>query len=77
VAVQLAKETFRKNKEERLKNNFENICKLLSDLDSRYYLQTAAEKGASSWLAVLPLKNSRFLKKILVFFLLRQESCVR
>ena len=56
VAVQLAKETFRKNKEERLKNNFENICKLLSDVDSRY-LQTAAEKGASSWLAVLPLKN--------------------
>ena len=43
-------------KEEKLKNNFENICKLLPESDRRY-LQTAAEKGASAWLAVLPLQS--------------------
>ena len=56
VAVQLAKEKFRKDKELKLKSNFENISKLLSESDRRY-LQTAAEKGASSWLAVLPLQK--------------------
>jgi hypothetical protein len=39
------------------------VCKLLFDADRRY-LQTAAEKGASSWLAVLPLQNlGYFLNK--------------
>ena len=38
------------------KRNFENICKLLPE-DQIKYLESATEKGASSWLAVLPLKN--------------------
>ena len=46
VAVKLAKEKFRKGKEEKLKNNFENICKLLPESD-RKYLQTAAERCIS------------------------------
>jgi hypothetical protein len=54
--VELAKRNFKKDKEEKLKSSFDNICKLLSNADQRYLL-TAAEKGASSWLAVLPLKN--------------------
>ena len=56
MAVQNAKNSFRKSKEEKLKRNFENICKLLPE-DQIKYLESATEKGASSWLAVLPLKN--------------------
>ena len=56
LAVQAAKDTFKKNKEESLKRNSENICRLLPIGQSRY-LKTAQEKGASSWLSVLPLKN--------------------
>ena len=56
VAVQQAKDSFRKNKEENMKQNLENICKLLPGDQSKYLL-SATEKGASSWLAVLPLKN--------------------
>ena len=55
-AVKLAKDSFRKNKEEKMKRNSENICKLLPESQSKY-LVSAAEKGASSWLTVLPLKN--------------------
>ena len=55
-AVQLAKNSFRINKEESMKRNFESIRKLLP-ADQSKYLLSAAEKGASSWLAVLPLKN--------------------
>ena len=39
-----------------MKRNCESICKLLP-ADQSKYLLSATEKGASSWLAVLPLKN--------------------
>ena len=39
-----------------MKRNFESICKLLPT-DQSKYLRSATEKGASSWLAVLPLRN--------------------
>ena len=35
-AVKLAKESFRKDKEEKMKRNAENICKLLPDNQSKY-----------------------------------------
>ena len=56
MAVQQAKNSFRTNKEETMKRNFESICKLLPT-DQSKYLRSATEKGASSWLAVLPLRN--------------------
>ncbi len=51
IAVQLAQAEVRKSKEENLKSNFDNICKILPTETERY-LRTAAEKGASSWLVV-------------------------
>ena len=56
ITVQKAKLEVRKAKEEKLKTIFDSICKLLPT-EAERYLQTAAEKGASSWLAVLPLKS--------------------
>ena len=56
MAVQQTKNSFRTNKEETMKRNFESICKLLPK-DQSKYLRSATEKGASSWLAVLPLRN--------------------
>ena len=54
--VKQAKDSFRNDKEENMKRNLESICKLLPE-DQQKYLQSATEKGASSWLAVLPLKS--------------------
>ena len=48
IAVRVAKENFRKSKEENLKKSFDNICKLLPE-EQRRYLHSATEKGASSW----------------------------
>ena len=54
--MQLAKETFKKNREESLKRHCEAICRLLPNEQSRC-LRTAQEKGASSWLSALPLRS--------------------
>ena len=60
TAVELAKNTFRESKEENLKRSFENICKLLPEeqfKEDTCRVRQQTEKGASSWLAVLPLKS--------------------
>ncbi len=57
VAVKTTKELHQLDKQKILKEEFDNICKdSLSD-EETWYLKAATEKGASSWLAALPLKN--------------------
>ncbi len=56
LKVKSAKEEMIKNRNLYLQDEFNQLCDSLSDEQKRY-LKAAAEKGASSWLATLPLKQ--------------------